>query len=139
MDRTGKCLCGAVTFTAKDLGKEASACHCGMCMRWAGGPWVGVVAKAVDFDDEDTVSVVQSSAWAERGFCAKCGSGLFYRITAEGPLHGLISVSLGALDDRNGLPLANEWFIDRKPDGYAFEGEHKRVTEAEVMAQFGDG
>lgn len=139
MDRTGKCLCGAVTFTAKELSDEASACHCGMCRRWAGGPWIGVFTKAIDFADEDAVTVAQTSAWAERGFCAKCGSSLFYRLTAEGEHQGVTSVSLGALDDTSGVSLTKEWFIDRKPDVYALEGERTRVTEAEVMAMFGGG
>lgn len=139
MDRTGKCLCGAATFTAKGLSEEASACHCGMCLRWAGGPWIGVFVEALDVADESVVTVAQTSAWAERGFCNQCGSGLFYRVTAEGKHQGLTSVSLGCLDDPNGLKLTKEWFIDRKPDVYAFEGERRRVTEAEAMAMFGGG
>ena len=27
MDRTGKCLCGAVRFTARDPGPEVGACY----------------------------------------------------------------------------------------------------------------
>ena len=139
MDRTGRCLCGAVTFTARGLSAEASACHCGMCLRWAGGPWIGVFTKAIDFGDESAVTVAQTSAWAERGFCGKCGSGLFYRVTAEGEHHEVTSVSLGTLDDTSGVSLTKEWFIDRKPDVYALEGERTRVTEAEAMAMFGGG
>lgn len=138
MERTGKCMCGAVRFTAKDLG-EASACHCGMCRRWAGGPWIGVSAGPIEWQDDEALEVVESSAWAERGFCRKCGSGLFYRITAEGKHQGVTSVSLGALDDPKGIALTKEWFIDRKPDVYALAGDRERVTEAEIMAAFGGG
>lgn len=134
MDRTGKCLCGAVAFTAKDVSAEASACHCEMCLRWAGGPWMGVMVGAIDWQPGEALQVVKSSEWAERGFCNVCGSGLFYRVTAEGKFHGFTSISLGALDDPSGLTLTKEWFIDKKPDAYALEGDRKRVTEADVRA-----
>ena len=137
MDRTGKCLCGAVVLLAKDIDPKASACHCGMCLRWAGGPWIGVPAKELVFGDDDAVGVVQSSAWAERGFCQRCGSGLFYRVTAEGKHQGMTSVSLGLLDDTSGITITKEWFIDKKPDAYALEGDRERFTEAEVLAMFG--
>jgi hypothetical protein len=39
MERTGKCMCGAVSYTAKGVDKEIAACHCSMCRRWASGPF----------------------------------------------------------------------------------------------------
>lgn len=89
-----------VRFVAEGVG-DASACHCGMCLRWAGGPWIGVFVQAIRWEDDAELGVIASSAWAERGFCRRCGSGLFYRITAEGKYQGVTSVSLGALDDRS--------------------------------------
>ena len=41
MGRTGRCLCGAVTFTCSDV-DEIDCCHCDMCRRWAGGPFFAV-------------------------------------------------------------------------------------------------
>jgi hypothetical protein len=108
-----------------------------MCRRWAGGPWIGVLVKGIEFKDRDRVKVVTSSPWAERGFCDACGSSLFYRITAEGQLEGMTSISLGSLDDQSGIALSKEFFIDRKPDVYNLEGDRQRLTEAEVMAMFG--
>ncbi len=135
MDRTGKCLCGAVTFTAKSLG-DASACHCGMCRRWSGGIWLGVSTKDLTFTQADAVQTIQSSQWAERGFCNKCGTSLFYRVTADGKFAGHTSVSVGCLDDASGIEIGREWFIDRKPEGYTLAGDHEKVTEAQVMAMF---
>ncbi|MCA9704856.1 MAG: GFA family protein, partial [Myxococcales bacterium] len=91
------------------------------------------------FDDEEAVGVVTSSAWAERGFCQRCGSGLFYRITAQGAYHGSTTVAVGTLDDQRGLTLVKEWFIDKRPEVYALEGASGRecVTEAQVFAMFG--
>ena len=138
MERTGKCLCGALALTAHDVDDKVAACHCGMCLRWAGGPWMGVTVGSIDFEDDSALGVVASSVWAERGFCTKCGSSVFYRVTAEGTFEGLTSVSFGLLDDKSGLSFDKEWFIDRKPECYAFAGERPQVTEAEVLSIFTD-
>ena len=75
-----------------------------------------------------------ASELAERAFCNRCGSSLFWRMTAEGPYKGTTSVTLGSLDDRSGVTLVKEWFIDRKPDGYAMAGERECITEAAALA-----
>lgn len=137
-ERTGKCLCGAVNYTAR-VQSEISACHCDMCRRWSSGPFFGVSCESVRFEGEDALGTIQSSPWAERGFCTKCGSGLFYRVTAEGPHQGMTSVALGTLDDQGGLSLVKEWFIDKRPEVYELAGERECLTEAQVMALFGGG
>lgn len=134
MDRTGGCLCGAARFVAQGLSAEAAACHCGMCLRWAGSPWIGVMTKSLSWQAEDSLQVVRSSTWAERGFCNRCGSSLYYRLTAPGKYQGATSVSLGALDEVAGITLTKEWFVDRKPDAYAFAGALEHFTEAQALA-----
>ena len=100
---------------------------------------LSVGADHIAWEGEDNITTYKSSEWAERGFCNKCGSGLFYRLTAPGQLHGLTSLAFGTLDDQSGIELSKEWFIDKKPEGYALAGERKTFTEAEVMAMFGSG
>jgi hypothetical protein len=135
MDRSGKCMCGAVSFVARGIKPElASTCHCEMCQRWAGGPWIAIFVKAIDFEGDEALTWFQSSDIAKRAFCSRCGSSLFWRLTAEGKYQGTTSVALGALDDRSGVTLTKEWFIDRKPDGYSFAGERECVTEAQAQA-----
>jgi hypothetical protein len=138
MDRTGQCLCGAVRFTAKGMQSEAAACHCGMCLRWSGGPFIGVMTESLAWQAAEALQVIASSAWAERGFCNRCGSSLYYRLTAPGKYHGATSIALGALDDTRGITLTKEWFVDRKPDAYALAGEHRLFTEADALAMLGD-
>ncbi|MBX7080705.1 MAG: GFA family protein [Nannocystaceae bacterium] len=110
-----------------------------MCRRWSGialmvGPWAQVT-----WTQQDQLVVFRSSDWAERGFCGRCGSSLFYRITAQGPHAGAINVNFGALDDQSGFALETEWFSDRCPSAYALTGNPRRITEAEVLAMFGGG
>lgn len=130
-------MCGAVRYTAHGVKPQASACHCDMCRRWAGGPLLVADCERLEFEGEDALGMITSSEWAERGFCQKCGSGLFFRITAEGPMQGETSVALGTLDDQSGLTLTREWFVDRRPDVYALEGEHECMTGAQIFAQYG--
>ena len=140
MDRTGHCLCGSVAFVARGLTPDkASVCHCDMCLRWAGGPWIAMFVESLEFSKDETLTWRQSSKWAERAFCSACGSSLFWRLTAEGKYQGTTSVTLGCLDDKTGVTLVKEWFIDKKPDAYTLAGDRECITEAEAFAMLSDG
>lgn len=136
---TGHCLCGAVSFTARDVPKTFGASHCGMCHRWTGSAFLGVTVQESDLDwtGAGNIKRLQSSDWAERAWCDKCGSGLWYRVTAGGLHKGGYEIPIGLLDDTTGLQLVREIFVDRKPDAFAFAGDHEMLTEAQVMALYG--
>ncbi|MEQ9260676.1 MAG: GFA family protein [Roseovarius sp.] len=135
MKRNGSCLCGAVTYEIADAPGEAGVCHCGMCRKWTGGINVAMHLKAEDvvFEGSEAIAHYTSSEWAERGFCSRCGSSLYYRMTAEGPMQGDLFIGLGTLDDTDGLRLTEEIFIDRKPAFYSFAEETRKMTEGEFM------
>ncbi len=138
--KSGQCLCGAIKFTCVPKphtdGMHVDACHCGMCRRAIGGPLMGVtLAEAPVVEDETALSVYESSDWAERVFCRKCGSNLFYRMK-DG---GFYTVNAGALDDLSDAKLTVEIFTDDKPDFYSFSQDTKKMTGAEVMAAFASG
>lgn len=132
-EHTGRCLCGAVTFKAESLDPHVHACHCGMCRRWSGGPALAAQVGNIVFDGEANISLYASSDWAERGFCAKCGTNLFYRVKEN----GMTMLWSGTLDDPSELTLAGEIYIDSKPPGYDFAGDHPRQTEAEFLESIG--
>ena len=133
---TGRCLCGAVSYRLATRSTGFGACHCGMCRRWTGGVELGVEVPpgGIHLQGEEHLRLYASSDWAERGFCATCGSSLFWRLTAPGPMQGMMSLSAGSLDTIEGLELTAELFVDDKPAGYAFAGERPRLTGAEVLA-----
>ncbi len=133
--RKGRCLCGAVQFTAVPAA-EAGVCHCRMCQRWTAGPFFAVdCGDSVVFDSDDDYDLYRSSEWGERGFCRKCGTPLLWK------LHGKnqCSVSLTAFDEIDDMRFTTEIFIDEKPDCYAFSNETKKMTGAEVFAMFAGG
>jgi hypothetical protein len=130
----GGCLCGAVRFEATPSDMHCHACHCEMCRRWTGSAMlaVPVPAGALRFEDEGSIRTYRSSEWAERAFCGTCGSTLYYRLQDGGDSY----LALGLFDEPDALPLASELYIDRKPSAFAFAGERKRMTKAEVEAQW---
>ena len=136
--RTGGCNCGAVRFEIASDPSEVGACHCGMCRRFTGGVFlaVSVPKDKIAFTKDEGLTLYTSSAWAERAFCKTCGSSLFDRVTAPGPMQGECHVGLGCFDDATGIALTGEIYLDRKPDGYSFAEDTRKMTEAEVEAMF---
>ena len=131
---TGSCICGAVRISAASPSYKVGACHCGTCRRWAGGPFMEAdCGTDVSFEGEQDIAVFNSSDWAERGFCRKCGSHLFYRLK-DSQQH-IVPVGLFGDDDR--FVFERQVFIDRKPAFYSFSNETENMTEAEVFEHFG--
>jgi len=132
-ERKGQCLCGAVNFTVKHMRSNVGACHCGMCRRWGGGPLMAVnCGTEVAFEGEENITVYNSSDWAERGFCNKCGSHLFYRLK-ESNEH---QMPVGLFDNQEGFDFNLQVFVDRKPSFYSFSNKTNEMTEAEVIEKF---
>lgn len=137
----GSCLCGAVQFEATSPQQHSHACHCEMCRRWTGSALVVamVPSEAVCWEGKGDIRTFRSSDWAERGWCDRCGAALFYRVTAEGPMHGTYFIALGLFDEPDSLPMRNEIYIDRKTSAYDFAGDHPRLTGAEFQASLDAG
>ncbi|WP_425044993.1 GFA family protein [Primorskyibacter sp. S87] len=111
------------------------ACHCDMCRRWTSSMLITFPALP-GYAALGPVKTYTSSEWAERAFCEECGSALWYRITAPGEMHGQTQMAAGLFENAGGARLGLELYIDKKPEGYAFEGERRQMTEAEVMAMY---
>lgn len=129
----GQCLCGAISLTATSTNKHLGACHCNMCRHWGGGPLLAVECGSdVTFDGEENIGVYQSSEWAERGFCKKCGSHLFYRLKQNQQYY----IPAGIFNDSEGFVFDHQVFIDDKPEYYSFANETENLTGEEVFALF---
>lgn len=131
--REGHCLCGAVYVTALAISNKIGACHCGMCRRWTGGPSMSISCGSdVTFEGEENITVFESSQWAERGFCNKCGSHLFYRLKTNKHYY----IPAGIFENADDLVFDNQLFIDKKPKYYSFANETKNMTEAEIFSMY---
>lgn len=130
---TGRCLCGKVSFRLQGPATTVDACHCEMCRRWCGGPFLALHGQGpVHFEGEEHIVRYRSSDWAERGFCGKCGSNLFYRLVGTDE----VMPAAGALDDQSGLTFSTQVFIDEKPAWYAFTNDTRTMTGAEIFALY---
>ena len=84
------------------------------------------------FENEDALSVYASSDWAERGFCKKCGTMLFWRLKDK----TMNAVNADAFDNPGRLKLGKEYYIDEKPGYYSFAEETHKITGQEVLEMF---
>lgn len=139
MSLSGKCACGAVSYKISAQKSGFEACHCSTCRHWSGGVFLGVqvAPDEISFEGTDNLSIYKSSEWAERAFCSKCGSSMFFRVTAPGPYSGAYHLGAGTLDNYGDLALSGQIYIDDKPKGYSFAEETENLTGAEVEALFG--
>jgi hypothetical protein len=110
-----------------------------MCRRWTGSALLGVTVPTGElaWEGAEHIKKAQTSGWAERAWCGKCGTGLSYRVTAEGAYFGNTEIPLGLFDDPSGFTMSNEIWIDHKPDSFAYAGEGRTVlTRAECVAKY---
>jgi hypothetical protein len=130
-ERSGQCLCGAVTLRAEISG-AIQACHCVQCQRWTGGgPYLGAAASDVRINGGETVAAYHASKWGERAVCGTCGSTLYWCMQGQEPR----SIAAGLLDDQTGLSVTEEIFVDYRPEWLEpFEGA-TQSTEAQEMAK----
>lgn len=122
----GGCDCRAVRYSVSGELKDVTVCHCGQCRRIGGYAWASVrVAPAnLTFLSDDDLVWRQSSDWAERGFCAKCGSALFYRMHDK---PDRIAVAAGSFDDTSGLKVWRHIFVKDKAGYMDIGGEAPQI------------
>lgn len=107
---TGGCMCGEVRYTTTARPSHVLYCHCEMCRRATGQPIVAGAYFAVDqarFDEAEPRRF-RSSPYAERGFCGKCGTPIFYHSVMP-ELEGWICLMLGTLDNPEHFPPSDHW------------------------------
>lgn len=128
----GRCLCAAVRFEATASEPKVAACHCAMCRRWSSGPYFEVSCESAVFEGQDSITRIRSSDWAERAFCNRCGSNVFYHIIDSDEFQ----ISAGLLDDPSNLRLSLQVFIDEKPPYYTLAEKTETMTAEEVYAAY---
>jgi hypothetical protein len=121
MQRSGGCLCGAVRYEVRGKLRPVVICHCTQCRRMTGHVMAATAARRADFClvSSGELAWYASSPEARRGFCARCGSTLFW----EGGGRDYLSIAAGTLDDASGLAVACHIFVDDK-------GHYYEITDA---------
>lgn len=108
---TGGCLCGAVRYDAALPDRDLCVCWCRQCQRQCGGPLVSL-SPATEWHITGAATF-RASDYASRGFCAACGSTLYWQGDGAGP-----SFTLGSLDHPDGYRIARVVHPEGRPDAY---------------------
>ncbi|HWF36129.1 MAG TPA: GFA family protein [Solirubrobacteraceae bacterium] len=118
--RTGSCLCGAVQYRVRGPLRDVIICHCDDCRRWHGHVCAMAAARRddVSIEGEDTLRWFtipgpgSAPARARRGFCAQCGSSLFW----DAPERDTVSIAAGTMDPPTGLRTIAHIYTDLAGD-----------------------
>ena len=120
---TGRCLCGAVSYTINTEPARMAQCNCKDCQRASGTGHMSLAFFAekdiaVNGETAEYGATADSGNTNFRRFCPKCGSRLFGRNSAR---PGVMAVAVGTVDD-------NSWF---KPQARVYS---KSRPEWDLMA-----
>lgn len=116
MPHAGSCLCGAVRFTVDGELPAPDGCHCTNCRKQTGHFLVStdVPKAALTTTGAEHVTWFQSSEKVRRGFCARCGSTLFW----DPVFRDWIGIAMGAFDGPTGTRQDKHIFTSQKGDYY---------------------
>jgi hypothetical protein len=116
---SGSCLCRAVTFTVAAALDTVVACHCTMCRRQTGHflASTNVALSDLSLNGDEHLRWYRSSERAERGFCATCGTVLFWRRLGSERL----AIAMGAFDLPTETRIGRHIFVAEKGDYYEIE------------------
>jgi hypothetical protein len=99
---SGGCQCGAVRYRVNGTPEAPHLCHCRMCQKASGNYFLPLA-----WAPGDTLTIARGEpAWfhssdpVRRGFCATCGTPLFFDTMDSAGM----AFTLGSLDDPAALP-----------------------------------
>lgn len=118
----GACLCGAVSYRVDGELRPVIACHCSQCRKTSGHYVAATAADDIAIhvtDSEKALRWYQSSSFAQRGFCSRCGSNLFWK--RDDASH--TSIMAGTLNGDTGLRIEAHIFTADKGDYYALDAD----------------
>ncbi len=118
--RTGRCLCGEVTYElAGDLIATA-VCHCDHCQRQSGGAFsVNLVVHASQLTINGELKTYEErgelgdQVYVRRRFCGTCGSPIVSELSLT---DGIVAVKVGSLDEKSDVkPTVQVWCETKQP------------------------
>ena len=135
--RTGRCDCGAVRLQITGEMRPVLACHCGQCRRTHGNfaTYTNAPRKKIEIVGAEELTWYQSSNFARRGFCRRCGSSMLWE-RLEG---ASISIAAGCLDVPTNLRTSEHVFFDDRSDYYEIDDGLKKWPGASQAMRSDDG
>lgn len=101
-ERAGGCDCRGVRYRVTGALREVWNCHCERCRRITGHHLAATAAHPdqLHLDASSTLRWYEPADGVHYGFCAQCGSTLFWKVDAN---PDQISIAAGTLDQPTGL------------------------------------
>ncbi|MEE9572785.1 MAG: GFA family protein [Candidatus Neomarinimicrobiota bacterium] len=117
---TGGCLCGAVRYEINEKLRGIVNCHCSKCRKFHGnfGAYTSIKYISLTLLEQRGLkwyqSITDETSNVYRGFCAECGSSLFWHPRDQ----ERIAVAAGSLDDPIKLETIGHVWISQIGDYY---------------------
>jgi hypothetical protein len=123
----GGCLCKGVRYQVTGPLRGIIACHCEQCRRTSGhfAAMTSTLRANIVYTSSQTLRWFRSSETAERGFCDRCGSNLFWRPVGSDS----ISITGGTLDTPTGLSIRKHIFVGDKSDYYSLHDDLPKLDQ----------
>lgn len=117
MEVSGGCQCGAVRYHTTQMLDNSHLCHCRMCQKAVGNIFAALVAAPDDkmVWTRGKPAIWRSSEHLERGFCANCGTPLFYHDVHN----GRTNLTIGSLDNPDDFPPGGNGGIESRVPWFA--------------------
>ncbi len=120
MTRSGRCLCGSITYELTGEVIATAVCHCDHCQRQSGGAFsvnliahdsqLSVTGDLATFEDRGEHG---DAVYVLRRFCGSCGSPIYSALVES---DGVIAVKAGTLDQKaDVLPTVEAWCEQKQP------------------------
>jgi len=109
----GGCFCGAIRYELDPTGGLIVNCHCTMCRKTSGAPYVTWIIVARDRFKlvAGEPGVLRSSDHGSRRFCTQCGTPITFTTTKR-PEN--VDVTVGSLDDPAPCAPTEDVYIEGK-------------------------
>lgn len=120
MTRTGRCLCGDITYSIEGDPMAVAVCHCDHCQRQSGGAFsTNVVVSPDQLTINGDIATYEDrgrtgdDVYVLRRFCRTCGSPIVSVLVGRPEI---VAVKAGTLDDRSDVqPVVQVWCDEKQP------------------------
>ena len=129
LSKIAKCLCGSIKIKIIGKLRPVINCHCSQCMKTHGNfaSYTNSLDENITYISKSTLKWYNSSNFAKRGFCLKCGASVFYKIKKSNNT----SISAGMFENPTKLKTFSNIFTKGKLDYYKLDNNLIKFKQKE--------